>query len=455
MTRRRILHLARQIRGFLAYALSRFRRDRASGLAASLAYTSLLSLVPLMAIALAILAAFPVFAPMRAKIESWVFTTFVPNVGEVVHWQVSRFIANAGRLSAAGIVGLGVSAIMLLVTVESALNTVFRVARPRTAMSRLLVYWTLTTLGPLLIGASLSLQGYLAALTHWSVSRTMLSYLAAPLPTLLTALAFTVLFAAVPNRRVRLRDAATGGIVAALLFALLRLFFALYVGRSEIYSSIYGAVAAVPIFLFWMFLSWVVVLIGAEITAALPEWRAGQPNFLRRPPGERRLALALDVLATLAAAAFRGQGAVARHALLEATAAAESDLAAVLRRLSAHAYVVPTTRHRWVLARDLATVSLGDLIEALGLGLGLDGAIAPRALWRPSVADCLSAARAGAREALAEPLTHLLHGAVHASPGDSDPAPNRDRFDGDDAAGRLISARKAEPQEKKACEEER
>ena len=172
--------------GLARYVARRFQRDGASRVAASLSYTSLLSLVPLMAIALAMLAAFPVFDDIRAQIQGWVFQNFVPAVGEVVQKQVTRFIANAGKLTAAGVVGLALTAIMLLVTIEGAMNAVFRVARDRSPLSRLLVYWTVVTLGPLLIGLSLSLQGYLTAASRWAVGKanvplaTIGPYLMAP-----------------------------------------------------------------------------------------------------------------------------------------------------------------------------------------------------------------------------------------------------------------------------------
>ncbi len=410
--RKRIGTSTRRMAGLAVYVGRRYGRDRASSLAASLSYTALLALVPLMAIALAMLAAFPVFGTVRASLQGWVFTNFVPAIGEVVQEQVSRFIANAGRLSAAGIVGLAVSAIMMLVTIETTLNQVFRVAKPRSALSRVLVYWTVMTLGPLLIGASLSLQGYLTALGHWQFGRTAAATLAAPLPTLLSIAAFTVLFAMVPNRQVRPRDAVVGGSVAGLLFALLRWVFALYVVHSGAYSTIYGAVAAVPIFLFWTYLSWVVVLVGAETTAALPEWRAGMARIERRPPGERRLTLALQVLAALHEAALAGHGAVGRRVLLAATAAPEAELAAVLRRLQGQSYVAPTTRHRVVLGRDLATVTLADLVDALDLGLAVDaGLVAP---WRREAEQRLAVARAQTEDALEIPLATLLAPAAPA-----------------------------------------
>lgn len=394
--------------GLARYVARRFQRDGGARMAASLSYTSLLSLVPLMAIALAMLAAFPVFDDIRAQIQTWVFQNFVPAVGEVVQKQVTRFIANAGKLTAAGVVGLALTAIMLLVTIEGAMNAVFRVARDRSPLSRLLVYWTVVTLGPLLIGLSLSLQGYLTAVSRWAVGKANVPLATMPLPTLLSIVAFTVLYMAVPNRRVRARDALTGGVAAGLLFAALRWGFGLYVTSSGAYTNVYGAVAAVPIFLFWMFLSWTAVLVGAEITAALPEWRAGYHEADRRAQGARRLTLALELLSILHAAAREGKGGVSRAALLERTAVAERDLLPVLRKLVETNFAAPTRGKRYLLGRDLDAATLDDLVRALELDLALDDDVATTAAWRPAVEECIDAARTASRERLETPLATLL-----------------------------------------------
>lgn len=399
---------ARKLGSFLRYVGKRYGKDSASRMAASLSYTSLLSLVPLMAIALAMLAAFPVFNGIRETLVGWAFQNFVPAIGAVVQTQVANFIANAGRLTAAGIVGLAFTAIMLLVTIEGSFNGIFRVARERSVMSKLLVYWTVLTLGPLLIGTSLSLQGYLTAIAEFKISRTTSGYLAAPLPTLLSALAFTVLYAAVPNRRIRLKDAIIGGVAAGLLFAALRWGFAIYITSSKAYTSLYGAVAAVPIFLFWMFLSWAVVLIGAEITAALPEWRAGYHEAERRAAGARRLTLALEILAILWQIARDGGKGTSHADLLFAVAVPERDVMPVLRRLCDTGFAAPTTGKRYLLARDLGVATLHDLVEALELDLGLDDAIAASADWRAKAETLVGEARKAMTAALDVKLAEVL-----------------------------------------------
>ncbi|MGE5506708.1 MAG: YihY family inner membrane protein [Actinomycetota bacterium] len=410
MRERGVREMAAGLWRLCAYVFGRYQADGASRMAASLSYTSLLALVPLIAIGLAILTAFPVFDTVRVQIQEWAFANFVPAVGAQVQDYIERFVANAGRLSAAGIVGLAFTSVMLLVTVEGSLNLVFRVARARSVVSRLLIYWTLLTLGPLVLGAIFSLQGYLTALGRWSGAQPgTLELLATPLPTVLSVLAFAGLFAIVPNRRVRLADAFIGGLAAGLLFAALRYGFGLYVTSSQAYTTVYGAVATIPIFLFWMFLSWAVVLVGAEVAAALPEWRAG---LVRSRPGSagHRLGLALALLAACHEdSKVSGEG-VTRRRLHEISATHEAQFLAVLRRLVEAGLLAPTRGRRYLVARDLDSVSLWQLLGALGIELSLDGA-GGDVPWRAAAAARLTEASGAAKTVLDVPLKRVLEGA--------------------------------------------
>jgi membrane protein len=224
--------------------------------------------------------------------------------------------------------------------------------------------------------------------------------LAAFLPTVLSISVFTVMFAAIPNRQIPISDALTGGTVGGLLFAVLRWGFGYYITSSGAYTSVYGAVAAVPIVLFWMFLSWVVVLVGAEITASLSEWRAGFAQHAKAATGERRLALALQVMALLHQASQQGSGGVGRRTLLTETTGSEAELTGILRKLHAAGFSAPTNKGRILLARDLGTVSLNDLIKVLDLGLGLDDRVASAAPWRERVTPLLALAHDGMKSAL-------------------------------------------------------
>ncbi len=264
---------------FMAYVWRRFVDDRCLGIASTLSYTSLLALVPLAAIAFAVLAAFPVFEGAREDIHSFVFENFMPDTGERFAEYFDGFVDNAGRLTTIGIAGLVLTASMLLATIGSTFNTIFR-ARPRRLLSRLLVYFAVLTLGPLVLGASVSLAVNISALARWAGIdgfTGLLERLSWFVSALIVVVAFSLLYAGVPNRRVAWRNAIAGGVAAGILFSTLRWAFGMYLVYFPIYRTIYGALSAVPIFLVWMYLSWAVILFGAVVTASLSEWRGAGP----------------------------------------------------------------------------------------------------------------------------------------------------------------------------------
>ncbi len=265
---------------FMAYVWRRFVDDRCLGIAATLSYTSLLALVPLAAIAFAVLAAVPVFEGAREGINSFVFENFVPDTGEQIAEYFDDFVDNAGRLKTIGIAGLVVTAIMLLATIGTTCNTIFRVARPRRLPSRLLVYFVVLTLGPIVLGASVSFAVNISAYARWAGFggfSGLLERLSWFVPALIVVVAFSLLYAVVPNRRIAWRNAIAGGVTAGILFSTLRWAFGMYLDYFPIYRTIYGTLSAVPIFLVWMYLSWAAVLFGAVVTASLSEWRGAGP----------------------------------------------------------------------------------------------------------------------------------------------------------------------------------
>ena len=270
---------------FLVRLEHRFTADDSLNRAAALSYTTLLSLVPLLAIGLAILAAFPALETARTQVRRFLLGNLVPEVGQQVRQQIDGFISNAGNLTAIGVVGLVVTAVLLLYSVEEAMNRIFRAHKIRGYMSRVLVYWTVLTLGPILLAASLTVSDWLFTapendplLAHLETIGSGLFHFA-----MLVAL-FTLLYAAMPARQVPLHDAAVGGGTAAIGIMVLRSGFHIYVADLHAYQSIYGALAAVPIMLFWMYLAWVVILAGAELTACLLEDEEAGEDLSPSPP---------------------------------------------------------------------------------------------------------------------------------------------------------------------------
>lgn len=277
-TRRRDLVFAEL--GFARMALARFRAERGLVIAASLSYTSLLALVPLIAISLSILSAFPAFTEIENRLVAAALGFIAPHAGVDVQTYLDRFVANTRNLTALGIVWLAVTALMLLSTIEAGFNAIWRVESPRPLIKRLIAYGTTLTLGPLLLGAGLSLSTALFAAGNFSAlgleAVLPVGGFVRLLPFVLAAVGLAIVYLTLPYRRVEWRHALLGGMAAALLFEGLKYLFGLYVGRVGTFESVYGSLSALPAFLVWMYLGWAVVLFGAAIAAARPEWRAAR-----------------------------------------------------------------------------------------------------------------------------------------------------------------------------------
>ena len=273
----------RQFLAFCAAIVRRFQEEHAIQTAGSLAYTSLLSMVPLLTVVLAIASAFPVFSNVIDRLQTFLLDNVLPDAPglDAVTEQIDSFTRNAGRLTAIGIIGFMVTAVMLMLTIDHALNRIFRVQRRRSLMRNVFIYGAVLTLGPVLIGVSLSLTMGLAGLLGLETLDVMARELLRDVPFLFTCVALALLYGVVPACRVELRHAVIGGIVAGIGFEVAKRAFAFYLQQVPTYALIYGAFATIPIFLVWLYVSWVIVLAGAVFTAMLPAYHAGPGLSLR------------------------------------------------------------------------------------------------------------------------------------------------------------------------------
>jgi membrane protein len=251
---------------------SRLQEDRGLQAAGALTFTTLLALVPLAAVVLAVSSALPAYQNAVAALSNFVAGQLLPEGGARVTEQIGAFAAQARRLTGVGLAFLAVTALMMMLTVEDALNRIFRVRRRRPLLRRLIAYAALLSIGPLLFGASLSMTSFLVGHSLGFLELDRLTHAVFALLTfLLTCAALAMLYLVVPYQHVAPRGALAGGVVAAILFELANRGFALYVAKIPTYTLIYGAFAAIPIFMLWLYLSWVVVLFGATLTAMLQE----------------------------------------------------------------------------------------------------------------------------------------------------------------------------------------
>jgi membrane protein len=348
---------------FLVAVVRRFYEDRGAQAAGSLTYTTLLSLVPLLTVALALSTAFPVFDEAITTLQEFLFENFLPDAEglQTLSEQILSFSEQAGRLTAIGLAFLLVTAVMLMLTIDDTLNRIFRVRRRRPLAQQVIMYWSVLTLWPVLIGTSLSLTSYLIAES---------SLLLRLIPFVFTWAALTLLYILVPYRHVDVRHAAAGGLLAGIAFELAKRAFALYLANFPTYTLVYGAFATLPIFLLWMYVSWLVVLAGAIFTAMLPGYRVAGAERARAPG--RELTEALDVLGVLARAQDGG------YVLPLSRIAAQARVVPyrcelVLERCAELGWVAKAEKDGWVLARDADTIRLADIYRAFVLDPDLTG----------------------------------------------------------------------------------
>jgi membrane protein len=347
--------------------------------AAALSFSTIFAIIPALALLLAAVTAYPGLAALRERMEQFLVTNLMPDTGLQVGVAIAGFVEAAGQLTALGIIGLIVAALILLVSIETAVNKIFHVARARRFAVRLLVFWTLMTIGPLLLGVGFSLFGIFTALPLFGSGEAVTKVdivLGSVAPAVLGWIVLTVLYTIVPNRRVLLRDALIGALLAASLLTFLRYTFAFYVLSMTAYQAIYGALAAIPIFLVWIYLVWTSVLAGAVVTAGLPDWRHERSGVVVGPAG--RLMTALSILERLERAARDGKG-LTTAALARTIKASDIVFARVLTELRLARFVVTTDAGEWILARDLDRTPLAELVHCFGFGLsfGLGMAAAP------------------------------------------------------------------------------
>lgn len=262
-----------EARDLLYFARRRLNEEKLPQVAGSLTFTTTLALVPLLTIILALFTTFPIFTNFRASLEAYFVQTMMPKgISNTVISNLTQFASKAKSLSAVGAVALLLTSAAMIGMIERAFNQIWRVKRTRPLGQRIVIYWALVTLGPLLFGLSISATSSLFVATSGLAKAA--PFFSGMFYTLisvaLTTGAYTLLYMLVPNRYVDWRDAVWGGVVAAIAFEIAKRLFAMFVRQFPTYAVIYGALAALPLFLLWIYVSWMITLIGALLTAALP-----------------------------------------------------------------------------------------------------------------------------------------------------------------------------------------
>jgi membrane protein len=347
----------------------RFREDRLGITAGSLTFITTISLVPLATVTFALFTAFPMFASFRKALEVYFLQNLVPDaIARPVLKQLTLFASKASQVGAVGLVVLVFTAIALLLTIDRSLNAIWRVRKPRPLAQRVLVYWATATLTPLVLGVSLSMTSYAVSASSGLVEALPggVSLLLGLVELVLMAVGMSALFKFVPATQVRWSHAALGGAFVAIGFELAKRGLAWYLGLTPTYTTIYGAFATVPILLSWIYLGWVIVLLGAVIAAYAPSL---QMRVVRQAvaPGWRFM-LALSVLRELASAQAGSARGVAPSVLCERLRLDPLQVEPVIEQLQRLDWVGALDEPglaRQVLLIDPARTSVAPLVQAL------------------------------------------------------------------------------------------
>jgi len=331
-------------------------------IAAAMTYTTLLSLVPLIAVMLAIFSVFPIADKVSLEIQNFVFQNFVPTSGDVLQSYLEEFSSKAAKMTGTGFLFLILVAIMLMASIDRAFNAIWHVKRKRGLMKMFLVYWSVLSLGPLLIALSIAVTSYIISLPllNDAASSVVVGKLLSFTPVFVSSLAFMLLYAVVPNRTVPLKHAFAGGLVAAILFEIAKRGFGFYVTNFPTYEAIYGALATIPIFLVWLYISWLITLFGAEFTYCLSIFKRQKGSS---PWQGDKLLDTLQVLARLWHAQKNGETLSLNQLSDELSSYTDEHLEDLLNRLQQSNLVISTDKFEWALGRDLTYFSLAELFK--------------------------------------------------------------------------------------------
>jgi membrane protein len=356
-----------------AYTLrERFREDRLGLTAGSLTATTAMALVPLMTVVLAVFTLFPMFGKLQGVLQQWLLASLIPdNIARQVLGYLTQFASKASRLGGLGLGVLFLTALALILTIDRTLNTIWRVRQPRPLGQRVLVYWAVLTLGPLLLAVSLSLTSYAL-----SVSKGLVEDLPGGVGLLLDTVQFVLfawgvaaLYHYVPNTPVRWGHAWVGGLLVSTAFELAKMGLVWYLKKVPTYSVLYGAFATVPILLVWIYVAWLIVLLGAVVVAYLPSLIAGVPRRARAHGWQ--FLLSLELLQQLSLAQQGPERGLSLETLARRLQVDELQLEPVIETLASLDWVGllheerADATARWVLLAAPATTALAPLLHAL------------------------------------------------------------------------------------------
>lgn len=394
---------------FIIFVVKRFEADNCRQSAGSLTYTTLFAVVPMLTVFLVIISSIKALAPARQQMQQFIYSNLLPRSGMAVDQYLDTFAEKSSNLTAIGILVLFVTAVLMLSNVEVAFNHIWKVKKSRGGIIGFMRYWTIISLGPILLGSAFALSSTVASMnflnnniTGYELNGAFWLWLTS---FALTWLGFSLLYWTVPNQAVPIRSAFIAGIVSAVLFEALRQLFGLIMSNFTSYELIYGAFAAVPIFLFWIFLSWNIILLGVEISYALTAFHA-ENNITRHPV----LAL-LDILELFYKHQLEGRVVTDQegiHILGRGEVERWSEFTSLLEQNS---LIMRTEEEHYVLCRNLSQVDFWTFYKSLPYPLPHTeelGIVAPDDTWMKVIGPALQQTDDYLAAKLSIPLSHLF-----------------------------------------------
>jgi membrane protein len=387
---------------FARFLAKRFLDERLFQAAAALAYTTLFALVPLAMVVFGVLSAFSAFQEWSIQLRDYVFANFVPGAAEDLKDTLDIFLSNTGKLTALGVVALVISLLITLNSIEATFNRIWRVSSARPKLSRFLVYWTVLTLGALMAAASLALSARFYALPVFATTggKLLQNLSLSVAPMVIELVAITAIYRVVPHRTIKWRYAIAGALLATVLLELIKWALGIYLGSFNTYQKVYGALAAAPILLLWIYLCWVAVLLGASLASSMAAFRY-QPVSMRLPLGYEIYGL-LRMLGRFNEARAIGKGLHSDQIQTLEPMLTDALIQQMLGQLGEINLLRRDEEGEWILARDLDDMTLAELYEACQLRIPVAEA------HLPCGDDSLGIAAREALDNLRVPLRDLL-----------------------------------------------
>ncbi len=344
---------------FARFVIQHFIQDECAYIASALAFASLLAVVPLMSVGFTVFSSFPVFHGLADPVQNFIFDNFVPSTGKIVQGYLQQFSSQATKLSIFGIIFLMCTALLVMFTIERAMNKIWRVSSSRHGSAAFLLYWAILSLAPILLGLSLAASSYLFSIPLL-VNHPAPSFLLHCAPFIFSLIGFSFLYVIVPNCSVKIRHAFGGGLIAAILFETAKKGFAYFLSNFNAYELLYGAFAAIPLFFIWVYWVWIITLLGAEISYAFSVHH------------QRRSGTSLDGfshallwLYELWIARQNGKGLTFNELIDVCNQPFAVDVDEMLNVLIRHELIHATADGHYMLSRDLNEISLYTLTQLL------------------------------------------------------------------------------------------